>query len=127
MRYMDTTTGNVYNTLELVGAYDMFRGDMENDHGCFDNWFEAMLQNGQYERVEEEDLMENKALVKKLYDHLGISTDGLANDVKCDFLTQNEGRDGKRYLWYMDSGKQAVIDAEGNVIDDYDKIDELFC
>ena len=66
-------------------------------------------------------------LKEKLYDHIGHDMDGVENDIKFDFLTQNEGRDGKQYLWYMDSGTMAIIDEDGNISEDHDKIDELFC
>lgn len=127
MRYRNTNTGEVFSLNEIQKAYDMFRYDMENDYGCFDNWFDKMCQNGEYEEVDEPDLLGNRELIQKLYDHIGHDMDGIENDIKFDFLTQNEGRDGKQYLWYMDSGMMAIIDEDGNISEDHDKIDELFC
>lgn len=79
------------------------------------------------EFLEETNLLDYKALIEKLYKWIGHDMDGVENDIKFDFLTQNEGRDGKQYLWYMDSGMMAIIDEDGNISEDYGKIDELFC
>ena len=43
------------------------------------------------------------------------------------YLTTNTGRNGKKYIWYMDESNNAAIDLEtGEIIDDADFIEAQF-
>lgn len=115
-------------TPTLEDAISITEGNLV-DHSYYSNYDDeyAPDANREYEEVDEPDLLSDRELIQKLYDHIGHHMDGVENDIKFDFLTQNEGRDGKQYLWYMDSGMMAIIDEDGNISEDHDKIDELFC
>lgn len=77
--------------------------------------------------LEETNLLDYKALIEKLYRWIGHDLDAVEDDIKHDYLTENTGRDGKDYLWYLDETTNAIIDADGNICEDDDRIDELFC
>ena len=130
MRYIDFDTGEKYTLDELKAIYHQQEDEMQYD--SFEDYLDNALALGRQKigglvETDEPDLLGNKELIQKLYDHIGHDMDGVENDIKFDFLTQNEGRDGKQYLWYMDSGMMAIIDEDGNISEDHDKIDELFC
>ncbi len=72
-------------------------------------------------------LIETKWLVEKLYKWIGHDLGEVENDIEHDYLTENTGRDGKDYLWYLDETTNAIIDADGNICEDNGRIDELFC
>lgn len=59
-----------------------------------------------------------KELLEKLYNYMGHNIESLNNDMKQDYLTCNNGHDGKDYFWYLDDTKSIAIDMEGNIIDD---------
>ena len=128
--YMDFDTGEKYTLDELKTIYNQQEDEMRYD--SFEDYLDNALALGRQKigglvETDEPDLLSNRELIQKLYDHIGHDMDGVENDIKFDFLTQNEGRDGKQYLWYMDSGMMAIIDEDGNISEDHDKIDELFC
>lgn len=76
---------------------------------------------------EDANLIDNAALIEKLYKWIGHDVSEAEEDIKHDYLTENTGRDGKDYLWYLDETTNAVIDADGNICEDENAIDELFC
>lgn len=77
--------------------------------------------------MENNNLIEARWLVEKLYKWIGHDLGDVENDIEHDYLTENTGRDGKDYLWYLDETTNAIIDVDGNICEDDDRIDELFC
>lgn len=64
----------------------------------------------------------------KLYDHLDCyySSEMMRNDIENDYLTLNEGRDGKDYLVYVDENRCAAIRLNDEVIIDDYQCEDLF-
>ena len=63
----------------------------------------------------------------KLYNHLGLNTDNLPEDLANDYLTENRGRDGQDYLWYFDGATGGAINTTtGEIITDEAELEKLF-
>lgn len=89
---------------------------------------DGIFESSRTGRVEiTEGILNKKELIEKLYGHLGIPASDVENDIAHDYLTDNEGRDGKLYIWYMDENRCAAVDADGTIVDDEEKLKELFC
>lgn len=71
--------------------------------------------------------MQCEEKVDKLYAWIGHDTEFVGHDIRHDYLSENTGRDGKDYLWHYDGTTNAIIDADGNICEDSDRINELFC
>lgn len=59
-------------------------------------------------------------LVKKLYDYLwyGVTKKDIMDDLEHDYLTINDGFDGKTYIWYTDEINDVAIRVEdGKIVD----------
>lgn len=65
--------------------------------------------------------------VAKLYDRLDLDDYSAADDIKNDYLTINEGKDGKNYLWYLDENKEGAIRLDDLKFILADETKELFC
>lgn len=66
--------------------------------------------------------------IEKLYSYMGRDFANIQTDMDCDFLTENTGRDGKDYYWYLDDNRDVAIrEEDGAIIDDQETIKELFC
>lgn len=63
------------------------------------------------------------ALVK-LYDHLNRSIDLIQSDLEDNTLTENTGRSGQRYFWYIDENNDACISIDTLEIIDDERIEE---
>lgn len=59
-------------------------------------------------RDEKGENMKEKAL-RRLYDALGIDSPDYEEDQAHDYLTENEARNGRGVLWYMDENHNAAI------------------
>jgi hypothetical protein len=69
-----------------------------------------------------------RELIEKLYDYLNFDIESVENDIKHDYLTENKGRNGRTYYWYLDEVRCALIDVEtGEIIDDEEFIEKQFC
>ena len=115
--YGETDPMNVY-------AY----GDLYAYDGCMGNAEDLTLE--QLERTFEEmydDLNPQDENIERLYKHLGIDIQSATDDMENGYLTENEGRDGKTYWWYMYADKNAAIDEDGNITEDEKAIEDLFC
>lgn len=72
--------------------------------------------------------MTKNIAIAKLYDHLNMDIDSVERDIDNGYLSGCLGRDGFAYWWYLDTVKSAAINVlSGEVIDDEDAIDHLFC
>ena len=72
-------------------------------------------------------LKEYKERAEQLYNYMDHDPQYIEEDCEHDYLTNNTGRDGRDYLWYLDENKSVAIDIlTGEIIDDETKIDELF-
>ena len=66
--------------------------------------------------------------IEKLYNYIERDLENVKTDMDCDFLTENTGRDGKDYYWYLDDNRDVAIrEEDGAIIDDQETINELFC
>lgn len=67
-------------------------------------------------------------LAKKLYDYLGFeySEWSVSCDLEYDYLTINDGRDGKTYLVYVDETHCAAIRVDDGEIVKEDECEDLF-
>ena len=62
-----------------------------------------------------------------LYNRLDLNIDSIGSDIKADYLTENYGRDGQSYWYYMDTTKEAAINREtGEIITDLTELGHLF-
>ena len=64
--------------------------------------------------------MNKLTLITRLYEYIGYDGDSIMDDIKNDYLTENEGRDGHWYIWYLDSNYNAAIRDDGKIIDEDD-------
>lgn len=65
---------------------------------------------------------------KKLYEYMGHDFDSISNDMEHDYLTENPGRNGRSYLWYMDETECVAIDIETlEIHEDEEFFKEQFC
>ena len=65
---------------------------------------------------------------KLLYDHLGLDLESYPTDMENGYLTQNLGRDGLWYMWYLDNSKECVISVDNlEIIADKEFIERNFC
>ena len=53
-----------------------------------------------------------KEAIEKLYRYMGHDIESVEKDMKHDYLTENEGRNGRTYLWYLDNSECVAIDLE---------------
>lgn len=49
-----------------------------------------------------------KAIIK-LYDYLGLNENSILDDIKNDFLTENDCRNGRSVIWYNDGSHEMAI------------------
>lgn len=65
--------------------------------------------------------------LEKLYNYLGMDINNSEDDIMNCYLTENRGRDGEMYFYYMDETKiGAVNESTGEIITDSDQLDDLF-
>lgn len=66
-------------------------------------------------------------MTEKLYDYLDLDINNIYTDSFHDYLTENHGRDGELYWWYMDETRSAAINKiTGEIISDSKRLDDLF-
>ena len=51
----------------------------------------------------------------------------IAHYENCDYLTQNTGRDGEEYIWYMDEHVSVAVRVSDGVELTADEIEKNFC
>lgn len=123
MLYKDLNSGIIYTEKEVREAYEMYAEEMVYE--SFEDYMSQMLAEGQQKIGGYIDLTD---AVKTLYNHIDMDTDSIQADMDHDYLTQNEGRNGREYLWYMDNETCAAIDLETHDIhDDEEFFEEQFC
>ena len=66
--------------------------------------------------------------IKKVYAYIGHDLASVRNDMEHDYLTENEGRDGHTYLWYMDESTCVAVDKDTlEIHEDEDFFEDQFC
>ena len=131
--YRDIDSGETYTYDELKKTYELFADEMKaNGRGfnSFEDYFKHFLELGRHGvagYVVVQSLLDDDKLVDKLYAWIGHDTEFVGHDIRHDYLSENTGRDGKDYLWHYDGTTNAIIDADGNICEDSDRINELFC
>lgn len=58
--------------------------------------------------------------------HREVTAEDIAENERLDFLSVNQGRDGREYVWYMDSTTNIAADAETGEELTENEIEELF-
>ena len=131
--YKNINTGKAYTYAELKESYESSADElMENgkSFNSFEDYLAHQLElgrRGESGYIVFQSLLDDRELIEKLYAWIGHDTEYIEYDIRHDFLSENTGRDGKEYLWYLDETSNAIIDADGNICEDSVRIDELFC
>lgn len=103
----------IYHTVSHTAAREFLNGEtMKNYPRSYSKYYREMKME----------------LIEKLYSYMGRAFANIQTDMDCGFLTENVGRDGKDYYWYLDDNREAAIrEEDGCIIDDTSVIGDLFC
>lgn len=114
-----------------TNAYSLVRITMDTAEEC-EKELDGQVSDGIFEnsrtgRIElAEGILNKTPVIKELYGHMGLSGDNVKDDILHGYLTDNVGRDGKLYAYYMDESRSAAIDENGNITEDEESLEALF-
>jgi hypothetical protein len=60
---------------------------------------------------------DEEQLVRRLYAYAALDFYFVEDDIICDRLTLNEGRNGLLHYWFMDATNCVAISEDGDIID----------
>ena len=127
-RALELLAGEMFEMVSLGWTDEEAKADKEAFFDRLGDYTDGLTDEEVWQtwaNVVSEDLI--RVRTEELYDWIGHDHDSIENDLKHDYLTENQGRDGQWYLWYMDEVDNAAIRISDGEIISLEEIEALFC